>query len=285
MAFHKEYGLLKRQPKPDKIDGFNLNRKLISLVIMLSVAGLFIAFQTNSSKVGNDTEEVFLDIFAPIGSIFSNLRSDINYFTDYIGNLQLVLNKPEIFKTLNERNNKLQSQNTQLAYENALLREELVLAKRNPLQSITARVLTHPDYNNSNRIIIAGGANKGIKKGLAVITSAGVVGKVDRVSANYSRVNILTSSDSRIPSSIGTIRLNAIVSGNDTSEVDIIIKEHDTKIADGEKVLTSGRGGIFPYGLLIGYVKGSKVKTAVDLNKLDYVQVIKNSEQSDLDDH
>lgn len=280
--YSKNYGILKRQQRLNKIVGFNLNRRLLALIVTLCVASIFIAFQTSTNKTVKNTEQTFLDIFAPFGAMLSKPRSMIVNFSNYSGDLYALLDEPDIINKLNERTKQLSLLNTQLQYENALLREELGLTKRSPLQTVTARVLTHPDFNGINRIIIEGGANRGIKKGAPVITSSGVVGKIDRVSTNYSRVQILTSVDSRVPVSIGANNLNAIVSGNNTRTLDISVKERDAKIAIGDKVLTSGRGGIFPYGLLVGHAVKAGVAPAVDLNKLDYVQVLKDSEKSDL---
>ena len=279
---NKNYGILKRQQRLSIISGFNLSRKLLSLGMALCIVSTFIAFQISTNKTIKETEQVFLDLCAPLGAVLAEPRAMVVNFMNYIDNLYSLLNKPDTISQLKENVRQLALFNTQLQYENALLREELGLIKRNPLPTITARVLTHPDWGGINRIIIDGGLNRGIKKGAPVITASGVVGKVERVSANYARVQVLTAVDSRVPVSIGPNRLNAIVSGNNTGILDISIQERDAKITKGDKVLTSGRGGIFPYGLLVGRIVNSTVVPAVDLNKLDYVQVLKASEQSDL---
>ena len=282
MAFESNYGILKRSQKPDKIAGFNLSRKLLSLALMVITVGVFLAFQINTPKVNDDGENLVLDLIAPIGSLFSQVNLVISDFGTYFDNVGKVHNDSWLIGKLYALNKQLQSNNTQLAYENALLREELGLVQRSPIQSVTARVLTH----TNNRIIIEGGASKGIKKGAPVITSSGVVGKVERVSNNYSRVIVITSIDSRIPVSIGVNRYNAIISGNNSPAMELSNNEKDDALKDGYLVLTSGRGGVFPYGLLVGHIKGVKVVPAVNLSKLDYVQVITQSvfEQSELDD-
>lgn len=137
----------------------------------------------------------------------------------------------------------------------------------------------------SKSILIRKGASDGIKPGMPVLTDYGAVGLVSGVSSNYSRVLLVTDPQSLVDAFSQRTRVRGTVQGggDGPSELRDVGREQDVKI--GDKLLTSGLGGIYPKGVLVGTVTGVErkpyglfqsvqVEPAVDFTRLEEVFVI-----------
>ena len=143
-----------------------------------------------------------------------------------------------------------------------------------------------------NIISIDKGKKNGIKKGNAVITYNGLIGKISKVYTYSSEVKLLTSDDVNFKVSV-SINVNgkdtyAILNGYDKKKNALIINGIDNRLntKKGTIVKTSGLGGVFPSGLYVGEVIGEEkdsynltkkvyVKTKQDFDGIHYVTVLK----------
>jgi len=123
---------------------------------------------------------------------------------------------------------------------------------------------------------------------MPVVTDEGLVGKTTTVSANISVVLLVSDENCKIATSVEGTREQGIVSGervtaglNPLLDLNFLSKQADLK--PGQKVYTSGMGGVFPSGLLVGVVKSFRVREldgqaqlapAVDLSHLEDVFVV-----------
>lgn len=162
----------------------------------------------------------------------------------------------------------------------------------NQYQMVAATVIVRDADSWNNQFTIDLGSDDGMKRDMIVLSGKGVVGKISDVSKVTSRVKLLTSED----------RQNNVavkVSISDTESTEGILQNYDPNrgvfvihVFDGNhdiredmQVITSGKGGVYPSGLLIGTVntieelsnsigKTIYVKPAADFQNFDYVQVI-----------
>jgi len=160
-------------------------------------------------------------------------------------------------------------------------------------ETISATIIQRSTENFTNSLVINIGTNDGVELGDAVISSEGLIGKVSSVSENTSIVLLLTTE-----LEINKITVKIQVDPTKTSEA--ILEKYDpntqsyslklldtnSSITEGMKVISSGSGGLFPSGLLVGTVNhvenlpnaiGLKilVKPAADFYHLNYVAVVK----------
>ena len=160
-------------------------------------------------------------------------------------------------------------------------------------ETISATIIQRSTENFTNSLVINIGSNDGVELGDAVISSKGLIGKVSSVSENTSIVLLLTTE-----LEINKITVKIQVDPSKTSEA--ILEKYDpntqsyslklldpnSSITEGMKVISSGSGGLFPSGLLVGTVNhvenlpnaiGLKilVKPAADFYHLNYVAVVK----------
>ena len=121
----------------------------------------------------------------------------------------------------------------------------------------------------------------GVLDGAAVADGLGLVGRISGVEKKLSRVILLSDVKSFVPAMIEPNNQEAIVRGNNSSVPSIDFIRGTSKIQPGSRIYTSGRGGIFPAGILIGKAilspeKEIKTRLAANLSQLDYVRVIIN---------
>lgn len=160
-------------------------------------------------------------------------------------------------------------------------------------EKINAEVMSRDLSTWSNTITLNKGSNQGIEVDMAVVSSKGLIGKISEVSANTSKVKLLTTENGDASVSIkvelkdGTttdgILENYSASNN---RYNIQLFDSNAKIEKGLRVITSGNGGVFPPGILVGSVnteeeaydnKGKKliVTPSVDFNDFSYVAILK----------
>ena len=177
--------------------------------------------------------------------------------------------------------------------ENKRLRALLNFQASHPQHNLLAGAVISRDYGTwSNTIIINKGSSDGVAKDMAVITPQGVVGFISDVSINSSRVQLML--DPR--TSIGAIvqrsesRVSSVVrgNGNDPMEPQFVNIAKDADILEGDTLVTSGFGMIYPKGLYIGkivsihqsdndFVKYAVIRPGVDFDKLEEVFVVLSS--------
>jgi len=164
--------------------------------------------------------------------------------------------------------------------ENARLTHLLNLTQHTGFKTIGARVIGHDAGNWWKSIQIDRGSNEGVRENLAVLNADGLIGKTVKVTRGEARVLLITDSNCKVSALLQDSRLPGVVAGTQMTYV-----ESNAKITPGENVITSGLGGIFPKGILIGTVvkaelnrqgmyQDLEIKPAVDFRRLEEVVVI-----------
>jgi rod shape-determining protein MreC len=105
------------------------------------------------------------------------------------------------------------------------------------------------------------------------------VGRVTEAGRRSSRVLLLTDFNSRIPVMVEPSRDQAILAGNNTSRPALVFLPLNPRLAVGDAVVTSGRGGVLPPGLEVGRVRsidaaGVAVEPLVDFARLEYLRLL-----------
>lgn len=202
----------------------------------------------------------------------------------------------------------LRDVNRELSEENAGLRTlvEQLTVQTDPLTTTTDTVL-HFDYvsarviNNSvaqfkNHITINRGLDMGLAPGMAVISTAGAVGKVKSVSEHFAVVTSLLNTDEQVSSvlkrtgNFGTAQWD----GTDPRMISLLYIPRHVQPQPGDTVVTSGYNAVFPEGVLVGIVKEVDLKKeaqfydvhvelAQDFRRLAYVKVVKSYLKRELD--
>ncbi|MCB9988606.1 MAG: rod shape-determining protein MreC [Rhodospirillales bacterium] len=190
----------------------------------------------------------------------------------------------------------MQAENERLKAENIRLREwyqtALVLqARQDSLEKlmnlklppqhhyITARVIADSGNSYVQSVIVLAGSPDGVRKGQAAISDNGVVGRVIETGDRSARILLLTDMNSRIPVMIEGKNDHAILAGNNDSYPELLHLPADTKAEAGDRIVTSGHGGMFPPGLPVGELIALEdgrmaVRPVADLDRLGFVRVV-----------
>jgi rod shape-determining protein MreC len=160
---------------------------------------------------------------------------------------------------LREENRQLIALNSSLEEvrrENDVLREQLDLTMRTDLHLDTALVIGRDASQVSREIVINKGGGDGVIQDAAVIISGGVlVGRVVEVTERHSKVLLITDGNSLVNALVQESRSSGIVRGQHGLGLRIDTIPQNEHIESGNTVITSGLGGVFPKGLIIGTIK------------------------------
>lgn len=167
-----------------------------------------------------------------------------------------------------------------LQVQNRALRELLRMPLSEPaVIRTTARILGDSGGTFVQTRLIDAGADRGVEEGMAVMGPRGLVGRVVRVGERSARVLLLTDLNSRIPVMVDRTRDQGILEGDNTGFPRLRFLPLVPGLAVGDRVLTSGVGGVLPPGLLVGEIarvgeQEATVRPLVDWSRLDHVSVL-----------
>ena len=211
---------------------------------------------------------------------------------------------PQDMNALRQRNALLEAENSRLQGQVIQLQQELkdtevlyallkfMRARPNDTY-IAASVIGRDPSPFLRYIMINKGSDDGLSHGMPVVTSEGLVGRVDAVIANAARVQLINDPGSAVNVMVSSTRTEAILSGSVSGDIQLEMVPLETTLKPGEVILTSALGGSYPAGLLVGQVSGirrletelfqtASIQPAVDFANLRAVLVVTNFTPTDI---
>lgn len=201
-------------------------------------------------------------------------------------------------KQLEEQNKRLTIANKELSAtnqtlrdmetENNKLRNALGYRERSVFKLMPARIIARDASTWYQTVKIDRGTSEGVKKDMPVLTEEGLVGKTTVVADHAATVILIADENCRVAANIEGSREQGIVRGERMANrgipaIGLSFISKQANLQSGQKVYTSGVGGVFPSGVLIGAVKEFKAREldgyaslvpAVDLATIDDVFVV-----------
>ena len=177
----------------------------------------------------------------------------------------------------------------QLEQENAKLLDLNRVRLDPALTVVTGKVLADSGSPFRQSVLLnVGGARDGIKDGWAVTDGLGLVGRISGVGKNSSRVLLLTDNTSRVPVTIQPSGQRAMLSGDNSILPVLDFIEDAEEIRPGDRVISSGDGGVFPAGLLVGNVVLARdgrlrLRLAADYERLEFLRVLRSQPVDPID--
>ena len=233
-------------------------------------------------------ESAASSIINPIQRVFIDLRNKIQGNSAYFSNMETIIQENEELKKKNSELETVLREFEMLKAENTTLQEYMNLTdKYSSYQTIPAYVINKDVSNYSSTLILNVGTEDGIRENMTVIADKGLVGHIISVSEKTCKVQVIIDSASTVSSSISTTNDSIICKG--TLENDQILRASyiptGAELIQGDSVYTSGIGGIYPKGIIIGTIKEivttsnitdryAIVEPAVDFSKIDTVLII-----------
>lgn len=175
------------------------------------------------------------------------------------------------------------------AREAALLREALGLRARLPMASIAAEVVAGSASPDFRAVTIDKGSRDGVAVDMAVMAPTGVAGRVGRISPGSAIVQLLVDRSAAASVVIERSRTQGITMGDGSAAMRLEYLAATADIEIGDTVLTAGMDGVYPAGLLVGYVESFErtgpayrnviVRPAVDVSRLEVLLVVPRPER------
>ncbi|WP_066063808.1 rod shape-determining protein MreC [Neobacillus soli] len=256
---------------------FFLNKRLIILLVSIIVLVALIGFSLRERSKLSWPEQFIKDTTGWAQSLVSKPTHFVTGFFENLQDLQNTYGENKELKARLEKLVSLESQVQELNKDNKDLRD--ILGEKKTLRDfkpLPATVIGRNPDRWHEMIIIDKGNLNGIEKNMAVVTASGLIGKVKSVTKFSSTVQLLSAMDpkNRISAVIqGEKEVYGFVQGFDDKQKLLLVKSipSGAKIEKGQKVITSGLGGVFPQGLMIGKVVDVK-PDQYGLNQAAYVK-------------
>ena len=187
----------------------------------------------------------------------------------------------------------LSSDLAELEFQNAELRRQLTFAARTSYRTVAAEVTARDPGSLFTTVTINRGTRHGVRAGMAVVALQeglqGLVGRVAEADGGSSLVQPISGRASFVAARLQQLRYDGLVQGLGSTTSGLLMHHVNSASRDaitpGEKVITSGLGGVFPRGLEIGRVRELRAETyqnslellvepLIDVSRLEYVFVI-----------
>ena len=222
---------------------------------------------------------IISDLSSPIISSFSNQTKIIGNSFNYLSNTALLKEENKNLYLENMKLKKYEILSNMYESENLLLKNQLNLVPQKIPNFITVRAISAPGNVFAHSLLINSGRSAGIEKGNAVLFNGMFIGQIVSVGNNSSRVLLISDVNSMIPVVVSNNRIPSILTGENLILPSLKFLPNNVKLNHGSIVQTSGHGGLLPAGLPIGTVvkhssEKNYVKPLIDLNLIDYLQVI-----------
>lgn len=269
---------------------FFRNYKTVIFVILLLIAALVVlSYNLKQKSSAGLVTKVILEIAAPVQNA---LNASVKSVSDAWYRYLFLVGIEEENKNLKKKINDMKSQLIlyQEGYlEAQRLRNLLALKDDYGFNFVPARVVGQGQVVLSKTFLINKGTSQGLKAGMAVMASPGLVGRVIDASWHVAKVLPLIDENSNIDAIVQRTRIQGIVrgAGSHGCVLKYISKTQDVR--EGDIIISSGIGGVFPKGIMIGQVSRVDKREAglflkiyinpsVDFSRLEEVSVITSSD-------
>ena len=226
---------------------------------------------TFKAKILDYSSNIVNAIYSPIATInksFTNLNNIINIYNINHNlikeneNLKNITNKIIILEAENQELKKLLNLSNDINYKYTI-----------------AKIISKMNSSHIQSVILMVGKKDNISLGSPVLYNNTLLGYINEVGFNSSRVLSITDINVKIPSVILDRDIKIIVSGSNSKFLEILHYVDTSVLKAGDKVFTSGDGNMYPAGLFVGTVRkkldgNNIIEPSIKLNDLNYVQVI-----------
>lgn len=257
---------------------------LAFILLVIAVGGLFALSPRNTQRV----QSTFLGMIAPFLKTGTTVQTKLTAIREGLKTLpQLEEENTQLLvenKNLKATNQMLRD----LAVENNKLRRALEYRERSAFRLVPARIIARDATTWWNTVKVDKGSADGVAPDMPVLTEDGLVGKTTTVAEHAATILLIADENCKVAANVEGSREQGIVKGERTSTstipdlgLNFISKTADLK--PQQKVYSSGVGGVYPSGVLVGVIKKFEVRAldghatlvpAVDLTTLEDVFIV-----------
>lgn len=248
-----------------------MNRQGPSGTILIAVVTVVILIIVNAIGLMKPVESILGLALKPVTGLFSigsDDSSENEQLRNKVSQLEAEVSKREEASRLNDA-----------------LRSQLNFAQQSGFKLTGANIISQDPTNYKQFMTIDRGSSSGIQKGQVVVSQGYLVGKITETTTNTAKVYLITDFNSAVPVLDQETRATGLVHGDRGFGLKLEMVPQTDTLKEGNTIITSGFGGEYPKGLVIGTVgtvnqraadvfQSASINPGVDFRKLEEVFVI-----------
>ena len=251
----------------------------MSLTLLVVISAVMIVVGKADQVAFQYLRNSMMDAAAPALDVLSRPAAAFDAAADRVRGFITVYRDNIRLAEENERLLGWQQVALRLSAENAELRDLAKLVPEPGISFVTARVIADSGGAYARSVMVNAGRDNGVARGQAAMTGEGLVGRVAEVGSRAARVLLITDLNSRVPVVVDGTRQRAIVAGDNSARPSLRYVDSGGTIRIGDRIVTSGQGGVFPPGLPVGVVagidsEGARVEPYAALSRVDYLRLV-----------
>ncbi|HEX8295580.1 MAG TPA: rod shape-determining protein MreC [Chthoniobacteraceae bacterium] len=258
---------------------------ILSVTVFLALTGLIMVLSPQNMR---KMQAGFLGVISPFLKTGSTMEKKYRDFREGLKTLEQLEEENKLLSVANKELSATNQTLRGLEAENNRLRKALGYNERAVFKLVPARIIAREDATWYNSVTIDRGSAEGLKDDMPVLTEEGLVGKTSVVTEHSAKVLLLADETCRVSAKIEGSPEKGIVKGERTTsgsmpQLSLNFLTKQANLQPGQKVFTSGLGGVFPGDVLIGAVREFKkreldgyatIVPAVDLTTIEDVFVV-----------
>jgi rod shape-determining protein MreC len=251
----------------------------LALPMLVFVAGMLTILGKADLLVIDKARAAVADTMAPVLEFIAQPLAAATGAVAHVQDMIAVYRQNEALRDENQRLLQWQEVARRLAAENKSLRDLDKLVPDQSTTQLSARVIADSGGAFLRTMLVNAGGRDGVARGQAAMTGEGLVGRVSEVGERTARVLLLTDLNSHVPVMLEGSNERALLDGDNSGRPRLVFFEPKAKLEVGDRVITSGSGGVFPPGLPVGVVaeiEGGivRVEPYAELSRLDIVRLV-----------
>lgn len=264
-----------------------MSRRLVipSVLIFVALTGLILFLSPHNMR---RVQAGFLGMISPFLKTGSTMEKKYRDFREGLKTLEQLESENQRLMIANKELSATNQTLRGLETENNRLRGALDYRERAVFKLMPARIVARDASTWYNKVVIDRGSKDGLKDDQPVLTDLGLVGKTSVVTENSATVVLVSDETCRVAAKVEGTQEQGIIKGERASSgsspsIGLNYLTKQAKIQPGSNIYTSGVGGVFPSGVLVGQIKEFKMREldghatvvpAVDLTTLEDVFVV-----------
>ncbi len=254
----------------------------------LGVAVFLLFLELINTPIPRQIRGVANDVVAPLLNVLERPVRFVQSGLERFAGVSDIYLENQNLRDENERLKQWREAAMQLSRENEQLRLILKVPKREVPAAATARIIGVGGGPFERSVLVNAGGSDGVRSGLPVVDENGLVGRVIHAGHWTSRVLLITDVNSRVPVRLERSGDLAIAEGQNESFLRLRFLQRDADVKIGDRVLTSGHGGVYPPDVPIARVSNIEadiiqLEPVGLLNQLDYVRIMNYQALPDVD--
>ncbi len=250
----------------------------LTLPFLIFISALLAVLGKADVLLFDHVRVVLADALAPVLQVAGEPIATVSRAIGGVEDVVAVYRENQELKLENRRLLQWQQVARRLESENAELRNLVKFAPQGAVSSVAAQVIADSGGAFLRNVLVNVGKHDGVERGQPALTGDGLVGRVIEAGERTARILLLTDINSHIPVVVEGTHERAMLNGDNSDQPQLVYVQAKTPVKSGDRIVTSGSGGVFPPDLPVGVVASVngvvRVEPYADLARLEMVRIV-----------